>query len=468
MPPGHVPSKPSPRPDHHSFLRPEDAFHAASPPRPRSPLGRPDVAPAAPSTRDAANAKRRNRSGSRRRRAGASAPTAGGAAPAKGQWKKLLWVKQAFPDNYTDEETFLDHLQRNPRLRPYEFWPLVADCTVIVQHVATVVIFGCCFVAIFQERARPQTVVAWATAGTVAGWVMRDYWLRVEEAAAAAAQAARSDADADAASRSSLSDSSPVDRAARLRGSPVSAATSRAPSVHSRDPSAASFGGAGSTPGSSPPSFIPAAPPPASVLSPRTQARLATAKSALLISSSLLGLSPILKSLTVSTASDSIWVLSSWLMVLNVITFDYGAGPAATFPAPLSTNAALMASTVLASRLPSTAHVFSLTLFSIEVFGLFPVFRRHLRHRSWSGHLGLTAFLVLLAGAALGIVVAGAGCGGGGGVVVVGLSGACLAALITCLGMGATSWWLIGLQRYKNEIRGPWDPARPVIRRHWN
>jgi phosphatidylinositol glycan class C protein len=61
---------------------------------------------------------------------------------------------------------------------------------------------------------------------------------------------------------------------------------------------------------------------------------LATAKSAILIYFSLLGLSPILKSLTKSTSSDSIWALSSWLMCINVFTFDYGAGPEAKYVIP--------------------------------------------------------------------------------------------------------------------------------------
>ena len=148
-------------------------------------------------------------------------------------------------------------------------------------------------------------------------------------------------------------------------------------------------------------------------------------------------------------------------MILNVFTFDYGAGPESKFPASLSTNAALMASTVLASRLPTTMHVFSLTLFSIEVFGLFPVFRRHLRHHSWTGHLWLTTFLVVIACGGLSMTISGRG-------YVMGLVGVVLGGVICGLSMGMTSWWLIGLQRYKNEIHGPWDPARPVIRRGWD
>ena len=117
-----------------------------------------------------------------------------------------------------------------------------------------------------------------------------------------------------------------------------------------------------------------------------------------------------------------------------------------------------MSSTVLASRLPSTTHVFSLTLFSIEVFGLFPVFRRHLRHVSWRGHLVLTIALVLGAGGVSGITLSK---DGGWQAMLLGMLLWCVGAT---LGMGCCSWWLIGLQRYKNVVVGPWDPARPVIR----
>jgi phosphatidylinositol glycan class C protein len=184
--------------------------------------------------------------------------------------------------------------------------------------------------------------------------------------------------------------------------------------------------------------------------------------------------------------------MSFWLLAINIFFFDYSgsswsggagttgiggstvsAGASTTgahgrrMPvASLSTNAALMASTVLASRLPSTGQVFSLTLFSIEVFGLFPVFRQYARHRSWRYHVVLTVLLVLGAGAGVGMILGDER----GWPWKKGLLGMVVGCLIATLAMGGCSWWLIGLQKYKNEIYGPWDPARPIIisRRHWD
>lgn len=390
-------------------------------------------------------------------------------------WKKLLWVKQSYPDNYTDAATFLDHLQRNPRLQPYEFWPLVADSTVIVQHVASVAVFVCCFVGIFQDRISPVAVVGWGSVATVLGWFLWDRWVAHEDAAAAPADT-NEDSDGISAVSSPASSTDhkksehPPDRSVRRLGLMMpdshagttrhrgddkayrSSAPLPSPTMSSHPTGAersatytyyAPYGGS------------------SSLFSAKNQQRIATAKSACLIYGALLGLSPILKSLTKSTSSDSIWAMSTWLMCINIFFFDYGGAVGAKLPASLSTNAALMASTMLASRLPSTNHVFSLTLFSIEVFGLFPIFRRHLRLNSWRGHLLLTLALVASAGGGVGITVSG----GGWKAAAVGLV---LGCVLTGLGMGVCSWWLIGLQKYKNEIHGPWDPARPVLRRHWD
>lgn len=327
------------------------------------------------------------------------------------------------------------------------------------------IIFVNCFTGIVQNRISSVTIVGWGSVGTVLGWLLWDFWVGQEEAADHAIELRDDMSEMNVTTPSSASTTLPPQEIfsnSRQRAQ-ASSRTSSTASLSSRG-RMQDFSVDAEDPRMRPPShsYYPPYGVPASRFSPRNQARLATAKSALLIYCALLGLSPILKSLTKSTASDSIWAIGFWLMFINVVSFDYGAGLAPTgFPASLSTNAALMASTVLASRLPSTTHVFSLTLFSIEVFGLFPVFRRYLRHISWRGHCLLTWFLVMGAGGGTAVSLSRGGW-------KAALLGVFLGNLLTGLTMGLCSWWLIGLQQYKNEIHGPWDPARPIIKRRWD
>ncbi|EHK47424.1 hypothetical protein TRIATDRAFT_164802, partial [Trichoderma atroviride IMI 206040] len=414
----------------------------------------------------------------------------------KRAWKKLMWVKQSYPDNYTDQATFLENLQRNPRLKPYDFWPLVADSTVILQHVCSVSLFVVCFVGIYQERVSPVSLVSGSSFVTFLGWLLWERWVSEEMAQEEDVSASGIGIVGIAASATKSESIRRRARAASIRR-PIRLRTSRPPRPSSTTTSPSSTNSPASpTSPTSPTSPI----SPISLKGPsqsatgadgqpllrrassdvipdfapipneanRLHQRLGTIKSAILIYSTLLGLSPILKSLTQSTSSDSIWAMSLWLLAINIFFFDYSGGVGAKFPASLSTNAALMASTVLASRLPSTKQVFCLTLFSIEVFGLFPVFRRHVQHRSFRQHAILTALLILGAGWGVGVVMREPG-PAGSWPWRRGLGGMVVSVLIAAIATGGCSWWLIGLQRYKNEIRGPWDPARPIImsRQRW-
>ena len=254
----------------------------------------------------------------------------------------------ADPDNYTDPPTFLSHLQRNPRLLPYDFWPLVADSTVIVQHICSVAIFVCSFVGIIQDRVSPVSVVGWGSAGTVLGWVLWDFWVGQEEASKVPIETGLlpvgdgnvKEAASSASSIISTSNPTPSSQQRESQGSGLglSLTTSNLPrKSHSHSHSQSSIFSVSSNPSpisfqSNAPSSFPnhqSFPPyysPTSTLSPRNQQRLTTAKSAILIYCALLGLSPILKSLTKSTTSDSIWAMSCWLMCINIFFFDYGGG----------------------------------------------------------------------------------------------------------------------------------------------
>lgn len=256
------------------------------------------------------------------------------------------------PDNYTDPPTFLSHLERNPRLLPYDFWPLVADSTVIVQHISSVAIFICCFVGIIQERISPVSVVSLGSVGTVLGWVLWDFWVGKQEGAKVPIDAALpvvglEGGQADATAMPSCAGSPALASPAQSfqikvdQGqSPglVSSTANLAQGGHAHSLIQTSMNSASCGPfrtlsspshaTANPPTHIHsfASSPSTLTLSPRNLQRLSTAKSAALIYCALLGLSPILKSLTKSTTSDSIWAMSCWLILTNIFFFDYGGG----------------------------------------------------------------------------------------------------------------------------------------------
>ncbi|KAF8641184.1 hypothetical protein AX17_000819 [Amanita inopinata Kibby_2008] len=185
----------------------------------------------------------------------------------------------------------------------------------------------------------------------------------------------------------------------------------------------------------------------------RINSYLKTFKSSILIFLALMSLSPVLRTLTASTSSDSIWALSALLLTLNAILANYSVPNikeqvTGRLTSVLSMNAAVSASVVLASRLTADIAVFGLMLFSIQAFALFPL----LRHRFQAS---CTAIQILLTSG----LVAGATW------LTIPLSWrvACLYILlfffVTFVAPGILMW----AQKYKNELRGPWDVAVPRV-----
>lgn len=117
-------------------------------------------------------------------------------------------------------------------------------------------------------------------------------------------------------------------------------------------------------------------------------------KSSLLVFLALMAVTPVLKTLTEATSSDSIWALTAVLFVLNVLLADY-SGPAKgklaavaagqeknALTSVLSVNAAISASVVLASRLTTNLAAFALVLLAVVLFALFPIPRKRLKVRN--------------------------------------------------------------------------------------
>ncbi|KAH6830577.1 phosphatidylinositolglycan synthase family protein [Perilla frutescens var. hirtella] len=164
-------------------------------------------------------------------------------------------------------------------------------------------------------------------------------------------------------------------------------------------------------------------------------------------------LSPIYHTLTRSISSDSIWALTSSLVVLHLFLHNYsgstvespGALEFSTFTSNISLNASIVASLLIASRLPSRLHVFAIVLFSLQVFLFAPFVCYCIKKYSYRLHLcfslvlmGVTLFLVHQLHQLLFIL---------------------LLSILVFVNL-VCPYWLIRIQEYKFEINGPWDEAK--------
>ncbi|CDS13237.1 hypothetical protein LRAMOSA05415 [Lichtheimia ramosa] len=282
-------------------------------------------------------------------------------------WRKLLWVKQNYPDNYVDS-TFLDELQKNGKsfnVRTYDYWKMVYESGVITQHISSVVIFIAVFIYLQMGTLVANHLIWTGSFMTGIGYIVWDLVM---------------------------------------------------------------------------------------IQHNRGFERKRVAKSAVFFFATLLGLSPILKTLTSQTSDDTIWALTVCCFLANVLFHDYGSQSRARvkIPGSLSTNAAIFASVLLASRFDTNLDVFSLLSFAVEWFALFPIFRRYLQDMNPKVQIMLT-MVMLLTSVAMFIRISKA-------VVFLYMLSFCFITFIC-------PWWLIFIQKYKNEIHGPWDEARPRLQR---
>ncbi|TFK30459.1 phosphatidylinositol N-acetylglucosaminyltransferase [Coprinopsis marcescibilis] len=177
-------------------------------------------------------------------------------------------------------------------------------------------------------------------------------------------------------------------------------------------------------------------------------------KSSIMIFLFLISLSPVLRTLSAATSSDSIWALAAVLFLLNTLLSDYTATNVTgelrgRLTSVLAMNAAISASVVLASRLDSDISVFALTLFAVEVFILYPMLKPRVQELSeplWMLTTVVLSTLALYFLSQLSRMVA-----------VL-----CFATLtfITFVAPVLLVW----AQKYKNNIKGPWDVATPKVR----
>jgi len=287
-----------------------------------------------------------------------------------GEWEKVLWKTQSYPDNHIPERYFLASLRKNPNFKPYTYWPLVLASCAITQHLAMIYIFLAVFVRLKECSLDPRLLV-WITVTCFVGGYMT--W--------------------------ELLECSRFNRAQRNTN------------------------------------------------------RTKTLKSSILVFLALMALSPVLKTLSAATSSDSIWALSACLFMLNALLADYspaklGSQVRERLTSVLSMNAAISSSVVLASRLSDDLAVFALILFSVQAFALFPMLRQRLQVTPTIVQALLTFSLSTLC---LNLTASLS--------VPVSYIYAATLLFVTFVAPGVLVW----AQKYKNEIRGPWDVAVPKV-----
>ena len=170
----------------------------------------------------------------------------------------------------------------------------------------------------------------------------------------------------------------------------------------------------------------------------------------LLFPLSLFLLSPILRTLASTIASDTITSSSLFLLLLHLFFHDYSYATATTpsFSGNLALLSSVFASVLLSSRLNSDASAFAFLWLALQLFALLPCLQHHLRQLYPDAHDAaavVTTALLLLACSVrsrhLAVVLAAA-------------------VLLLSLVVPAV---LVGMQRYKMEIKGPWDEAKLVV-----
>lgn len=329
------------------------------------------------------------------------------------RWEKILYERQGtYPDNHVDQQSFLQHLERNASVTFYTYSQLVYYSCTIVSHLASVTTFGALFLIIHDEHERCGIssrslfiVVNGASAVAYLAWVI---YLRI----------------ADGHNSNNIT----ATEGALL---PQLQVANKIDGIGQRQ----------------------------------------AAKSAILFMATLLGLTPILKTLTEDTSSDTIWLLASACLATNILFFDYSMPRAPSVPrcipsvggssehgarnAPtvassdyVALNAAIFASIMLASRLPTNMHVFTFLTIAIISFVIIPMAKRALLRANPSALPLVTAISLA---AAVGLLL---------------LYGAPLivAAFVTTVAAVAfvAPAVFVRMQMHKNQIHGPWDEAVPL------
>ncbi|XP_062516129.1 phosphatidylinositol N-acetylglucosaminyltransferase subunit C-like [Corticium candelabrum] len=274
----------------------------------------------------------------------------GGSVSRRSVWRKVLFEKQEYADNYVDA-SFLQEMRKNVSTETYGLNYLVWHSGVVSQQISSVAIFAVVFALLDMEYLHPTTL--FLLTAILSGF-------------------------------------------------------------------AALF-----------------------LVSVDSTSSIGDLKTCVIFTVALYGLSPVLKTLTESISTDTIYAMTTFMLLVHLLFHNYGAEGAMVSHA-ISLNSATFASVCLASRLPTVWHVFVTILFAISLFALGPLTRLKLKMWRPSFDFVSTALLGVVSTVAVFSLSTS---------LTVLLAIAHVAVIFLC------PLWLFRLQKLKNTIHGPWDEA---------
>lgn len=149
-------------------------------------------------------------------------------------------------------------------------------------------------------------------------------------------------------------------------------------------------------------------------------------------------LSPVLRTLTETISTDTIYAMTILMFLIHLIFNKYGSSPFFLSDS-LSITSSIFGSLMLASRLASPLHAFSLLTVAVQFFVLFPILLRRIHNK-----------IIISKCLIIGILYS-----------LMPISNICSSVFIifAVLTYLVCPLWYIRCKRYKNNIYGPWDEA---------
>lgn len=361
----------------------------------------------------------------------AASPVAGHPSPvvpiaqAPPMWKKALYERQPFDDNYVDPVQFLQELKKNSNLKHYEYTEIAKDTLAVVQQISLVVVFVFMFSSIIAEQVSLAYVIAIDIGLLFVGALCyTTLWFLQVAQNRVTAKDDSSNAQTQQTRQRSIERNDATSTATSTSNNNNSNSKTISNRTNDDDGRRVTFGGG-------------------------VGVCVNFTLKAILFGCALLLLSPVFQTLTASYTDDTIWALAIMSNFLHLLLTDYGYLNAVEqhYTNGLGVNAATFGSILMASRIASPLFGAALIGFGILLFNLSPLLRHRLRSYSVTAHVGLTFLFI---GVTMGCLVQVP--------LLAGLFMLCV--VFTC---GVVPYFFVWLQAsYKNQISGPWDEAKPL------